>query len=137
MSCGRMVLFQTEHRESQWNISRLLTRYESVRRREVCQIIDSNRHCQCADTLCSSVVQHPTVVSAPTNRHADCYYPYNIEQHETNVAQVANYTAWPSWFTLSKTWQKLRCSNTRISASAHEFGQEDDVDLSDGLIPIA
>jgi hypothetical protein len=74
-------------------MGRLLTLYASVQRREVCQIRDSTQHCQCADTLWSSVGRHPTVVSTPTNRNAVCYCSFNVEQHETNVNQVANYTA--------------------------------------------
>jgi hypothetical protein len=105
MPCSRRVLFQTEHRQSQCAISGLLTLYASVQRREVCQILDSTQHCQYVDTLWSSVGRHPTVVSTPTNRNADCYSFYNVEQHDMNVNHVANYTAWSSCFTLSNTWQ--------------------------------
>jgi hypothetical protein len=33
--------------------------------------------------------------------------------------------------------KKMRCSDTCVSASTYEFGQEDDVDVSDGLMLIA
>ena len=42
-------------------------------------------------------------------------------------------TVRPSCFTLSNTWQKVRCSNTRVSVPTDELEEEDDAESVDGF----